>query len=223
MSNVFYADPYTKEIDTVIKSAFVEDDKNCVQIMDNIFHPHGGGQKGDRGVIIIEGKTINVVDTIKDKYSSEDILLITQEEVSEEAVNKPVSCKLDWSFRHKQMRLHTAVHLHHCMLEKVMGKSIRPPKTSDIEEDFAFNRYESKEITPEVVEKGNAAFREAVSMGADVKTFPDPEKKGFRWWECLGYKIPCGGTHVSNISEIGEVDIEYSKKKGQPTINIKLK
>ena len=222
MGNVFYGDPYKQEIDTVIKSVFVEDDKNCVQVADNIFHPHGGGQKGDRGVIIIGGKTIDVIDTFKDKYSNDDVLLITKEELSEELVNKAVSCKLDWNFRYKQMRLHTAVHLHHCMLEKVMGKSIRPPKTSDISEDFAFNRYESKEITPEVAEKANVAFREAVSTGADVKTFPDPdpEKKGFRWWECLGYKIPCGGTHISNISEIGEVDIEYSKRKDSQRLTL---
>ncbi|PIP75241.1 hypothetical protein COW86_04870, partial [Candidatus Kuenenbacteria bacterium CG22_combo_CG10-13_8_21_14_all_39_9] len=134
-----------------------------------------------------------------------------------------VLCKLSWEFRNKQMKLHTAAHLHHCLLEKTAGKYLPFPKVSDIQDGFVFNRYESDEITPELVEKTNEVFREAISSGADVKTYPDTEKKGYRWWECLGYKIPCGGTHVKNISEIGTVEIEYNKKKGMSTINIKLK
>lgn len=221
--NKFYEDQYLNEVDTTIVSSFSEDNKNCVQVAENVFYPHGGGQKGDKGLLSIKDKTYNVIDAEKDPYNDEGVLLITDTEIPEELKGAPVHCLLDWDFRYRQMRLHTAVHFHHCMLEKVAGKTLPHPRISDIQDGFAYNRYETEEITSEMVENANKTFREAIASGAEVKTYPDSEKKGFRWWECLGYKIPCGGTHIKNISEIGDVEIDFSKKKGKATINIKLK
>ena len=45
MANIFYKDFYRKDIETKIASVFKEDDNNFVSVEDNIFHPHGGGQK----------------------------------------------------------------------------------------------------------------------------------------------------------------------------------
>lgn len=219
----FYENPYLTEINTTITGAFVENSQNCVKIADNIFYPRGWGQKGDKGLLTINNKNYIVIDTLKDPDKEGEILLITTKEIPEDTKGQTIFCKLDWDFRNRQMRLHTSAHLHHCLMEKTAGKSLPFPKVSDIQDGFVFNRYESEEITPELVEETNKVFREAVISGAEVKTYPDTEKKGFRWWECLGYKIPCGGTHVKNISEIGNVDIEYNKKKGTPTIHIKLR
>ncbi|MEI7621273.1 MAG: hypothetical protein WCJ51_01940 [Candidatus Moraniibacteriota bacterium] len=219
----FYEDQYASEIKTTVMDIFTENDQNCVQVADNIFYPRGGGQKGDKGMLTINKIAYNVVDTVKDPYNENGILLITTEKIPESEKGQAVLCKLNWEFRNKQMRLHTAVHLHHCLLEKTAGKKLPVPKVSDIQDGFAFNRYESAEIAQELVEKTNQIFRDAIALGAEVKTYPDAEKEGFRWWKCLGFEIPCGGTHIKNIVEIGEVDIEYKQKKGMPTINIKLK
>lgn len=218
----FYKNPYLTEIDTIVTGAFIENDQNCIQVVDNIFYPRGGGQKGDKGVFIINDINYNVIDTIKDPYNEEGIIMITAEKVSEDLKGQNIFCKLDWEFRNKQMRLHTSAHLHHCLLEKTAEKSLPFPKVSDIQDGFVFNRYESDEITAELVEKTNEVFRNAISLGAEVKTYSDTTKKGFRWWECLGYKIPCGGTHIKNISEIGAVEIKYNRKKGMSTVNIKV-
>ena len=95
---------------------------------------------------------------------------------------------------------------------------------SNIEDGYAFNCYDNKEITAEIVERTNAELQKAIAKGAEIKRYADPHKKGFYWWECLGHKIPCGGTHLSDLKEIGEVDIEYAPtKKGKATITIKLK
>ena len=222
MKNKFNEDSYLKEVSTKIKSIFSEDEKNCVQLEDNIFYPQGGGQKGDSGMLIIAGKNLKVVNTVKDKYSDEGILLITEEKLPDDTVGSEILCKLDWDFRYKQMKLHTAVHLHHCIIEKVAGKKVQYPQTSDIQDGFAFNRYEKDVISQDLVELANNEFRKVISEGAEVKTYTDAEKEGFRWWECLGFKIPCGGTHVANISEIGEVGVTYSQKKGKSTVNISL-
>ncbi len=223
MSNKFNDSAYLKEIDTEITGFFEENGSLCVKLLDNIHHPHGGGQKGDKGVLLVDGREYKIIDTVKDKYSeSGEVLLVISESLPEGIVGKAAVVKVDWDFRYRQMRLHTAVHLHHCMLEKAAGKQLPPPKTSDIQDGFAFNRYECKEITPELVDSANSLFTNAVSTGAAVKTYADASKKGFRWWESLGFKIPCGGTHVADLGEIGDVTIAYSKKSGKQTVTITL-
>ena len=223
MNNLYHKDPYTRSCDTRVKAAFVEDSQNCIQVEDTIFHPHGGGQKGDKGILTVGGRVFHVTNTVKDPMSEVgNGLLIVQEAVDEGLANQPVQCELDWGFRYRQMRLHAAVHLHHCMMERVIGHALPHPKTSDIQDGFAFNRYDSKEVTSELVEKASTEFREFVKAGSQVKTYPDPDKPGFRWWECAGFRIPCGGTHLRDIREIGDVEIAYSTKKGMPTVTITL-
>jgi len=41
----FYEDSYLAEINTVVTGVFIENDRNCVSVADNIFYPRGGGQK----------------------------------------------------------------------------------------------------------------------------------------------------------------------------------
>lgn len=223
MSNKFNDSAYMKEIDTQITAVFEENGALCVKLLDNIHHPHGGGQKGDKGVLLVDGHEYKIIDTVKDEYSEDgEVLLVTSEPLPEGVVGKAAVSKVDWDFRYRQMRLHTAVHLHHCMLEKAAGKQLPPPKTSDIQDGFAFNRYECRDITPELVDSANRLFANAVSTGAAVKSYPDAARKGFRWWESLGFKIPCGGTHVADLREIGEVTVAYSKKSGKQTVTITL-
>lgn len=226
MANKFHNTPYLRETETTIKGIFSDGGKNCVQLEDNIFYPQGGGQKGDKGILIIDEKEYHVLDTIKDEYSDEGVLLIVSNDLTRDSDKKPVKCKIDWDYREKQMKLHSAVHLHHCLMERVADKKLPYPKTSVIEENgFAFNRYDDKEITLELVEKTNEEFKKIITEGTEIKTYPDTNasKAGFRWWECLGYKIPCGGTHILNSSEIGNIDIQYSSKKGKPTVKFFLK
>ena len=64
---------------------------------------------------------------------------------------------LDWDHRYKQMRLHGTVHLHHCMMEKLLGHALPNPATSDLQDDAtAYNRYEIREVTGDLVNRANA-------------------------------------------------------------------
>jgi alanyl-tRNA synthetase/misacylated tRNA(Ala) deacylase len=199
-----------------------EENGTFVIVERNLFYPRGGGQKGDRGAIIAQGAEYPVRDTIKDPYSEEGVLLVVEQSFPEQLEGSVVTCRLDWEFRYGQMRLHSALHLHHCLLEKALGAALSAPKTADIQDGFAFNRYEDSAITSESVDRANDDFRALVAKGVRILTYPDPEKPGFRYWECLTWRIPCGGTHVADAREIGELAIAYSKKKKKPTITFRL-
>ncbi len=221
MANLYYQDNNLCSVKTLLKSSFEENGNNCVKFEHDIFYPQGGGQKGDRGIIRCKGKEYKVINTIKDDYSSGS-LVITNELIPEEYAGSEVECVLDWDFRYMQMKLHTCVHLHHCILEKVLGKSITYPVTSAIEEGFAFNKYPVEAFDKSIIEQANKSFLELLKTDITVSTYPDMEKAGYRWWECLGYKIPCGGVHVSNLKEIDNVNIKVSNKKGFITIKFSL-
>lgn len=224
MANIYHEDSYKKEITTKIKSVFVEDGKTFAVLEDNIFYPQGGGQKGDRGTIELDQKKITVVNTIKDPHASNTALLEIVDGLTEDDAEQEVTATLNWDFRYSQMRLHTTVHYIHILIEKVLGKAIDYPITSDIQDGFAYNRYENQEITAEIVTQVKAELLKVISKAHEVTTYPDELKgdEGYRWWESNGHKIPCGGTHVANTKEVGNVEITFSQKKGTQTVKVIL-
>jgi alanyl-tRNA synthetase/misacylated tRNA(Ala) deacylase len=222
--NVFYDQKYLKDVNTKFVSSFQKDGHNCLTLEDNLFYPQGGGQKGDKGRLIINGNPYTLVNTIKSQAPDlGDAILITDALVPESTgKGESVECHLDWDFRYKQMKLHTCVHLHHCMIESAAGKKVHNPDVSTIEDGFALNRYVTGSIDISLLDEANNKFLEALKTHTQVVTYPDPEKQGFRWWECLGYKIPCGGIHVDYLDEITQVSVSINNKKGYHTIKITL-
>ncbi len=221
MSNLYYQDNCLHKIKTILKDSFEEDGHNCVKFEDDIFYPQGGGQRGDRGIIVCDGNEYKVVNTVKDSAQISS-LIFTDVLVPKKYVGSEADCILDWNFRYRQMRLHTCLHLYHCILENVAGTKIDYPVTAAIEDGFAFNKYPENAFDRSILEKVNAEFIDLLKVDAPVITYPDTEKKGYRWWECMGYKIPCGGIHVNNLKEIDYVNIKVSCKRGFVTIKFTL-
>lgn len=220
MEKLYYKDSYLKEVVSPISSLYEDNGNCCVQLEDEIFYPQGGGQKGDRGTLTIGNQHFKVINTIKDKYG--ESVLIVDPPIPQELQDSMVHTFLNWDFRYKQMRLHSCVHLHHIMLEKVAQKSIPNPQTSSIEDGFAFNRYNDYDFDTAIIEEANDRFLDIIKSDLRVFTYPDKEKKGFRWWECDGYRIPCGGVHINSLNEIGNVCISYTTKKKKITIKFTL-
>lgn len=225
MATRYQSEPYLRNATGTVVSAFEEDDgRFCVAISDTIFYPQGGGQKGDRGIIRCAGREYVVVDTVKDTMSTDGRpLCVLQEAAPELKAGEQVEMELDWAHRFAQMRLHSIVHLHHCMMEEVAGHTLPVPRTSDLQDNgTALNRYETEEIDESLVNKAHEKMLAVVASGAAIITRDDPEKIGYRYWESLGFTIPCGGTHLSDVSEIGNFAISYSKKKGNPRVSFEL-
>jgi Ser-tRNA(Ala) deacylase AlaX len=220
VKEIYYEDKYAKEIETTACVTAQDEGRAHLKFKENIFYPQGGGQKGDRGKVILNEKAYNIVNTVKDPQLGGS-LSIVDEKFSKEFDSVKVKCFLDWPFRYAQMQLHTVVHAHHCVIEEVMGTKVAPPKVSSIEDRFAFNKYAVESFDYEKLGRINEEFRNWLKAGAQVRTYAE-EGTNFRWWECAGHKIPCGGLHVDNLNEVGGIDITFSNKKGDITVKFVL-
>lgn len=222
--NLYQSQPTLKEHETIIRFAFEDEGKACVELEETLFHPKGGGQKSDRGVLVVGGREIPVLASRKDENAANG----TVQEIDYPVDDLPTLkgqkalCKIDWAFRFANMRLHSAAHLHHCMMEKVLGQKLENPKSSTIEDGHVINRYENPAVTQAVADKAFALLCEAVQAGAPVTIKDDPARPGISWWECLTYRIPCGGTHVKDLRDIGTVTYDFAVKKKQASVRILL-
>lgn len=220
MNNAFYVDNYLKFNKTKIIDCFTLEDKHYIVLEDSIFYPQGGGQKGDRGRIIINNVEKTVLNTIK-SFDERYTTLIIVENLENVEKNQEVECYLDFDFRYRQMRLHSALHIHHLMIEKIVGE-IPHPIMSNIDDGSAFNKYECDKITVHVLDEASVLFKDFVQNNYEIITYSDQENASYRYWKCLDSIIPCGGTHVKNTSEIGELEFIAKEKKGHCTIKVSL-
>ena len=232
----FYEDVYRTELEVWV-DGLVRDERHgtCLVLSETLCHPHGGGQKGDRATLRLPpqdaaalgvGPALAIADTRKADGRILHVLAAPLEPVRAEPVlvgRHPYALRLDWEFRWRQMRLHSAAHLLHCFVERVLERPVDYPETSDLQPDFGLNRYERKELLS--LEQLAAAVEQLnafTAQGHAIATRPDPDRPGFRTWHCEEWVIPCGGTHPADSREIGSVQAGLSLKRGRTSITFRL-
>jgi len=218
---------------------FVEDERfGCCAVLSNtIFYPQGGGQKGDRGSLVVAdhsaaggvtAPSIGVVDTRK----SGDCVLHVLDRASVQAVGRTdlqslvgsqITLRINWEFRLRQMRLHSIAHLIHFFTEKALKRPLPYPSSSDLIDGAGVNRYDEPVILPhnfsaDVLER----MCEYLQMNIPISTNPDETHAGFRYWKCGDYIVPCGGTHLRNTSEVGPFNVDASITKGKLSIKFSV-
>lgn len=237
----FYEDVYRTELDVWVDAIELDDRFGpCLVLSETLCHPHGGGQKGDRAALLLppedlaalglaaergeaalaivdtrkaDGRILHVLGTALDAEVAEGVLVGSH----------PYRLRLDWLFRWQQMRLHSAAHLLHCFVERVLERPVRFPETSDLQPDFGLNRYEQKELlTPAQLEEVLRQLNAFTAEGHAIATYPDAERAGFRYWRCEDWVIPCGGTHPADTREIGPVQADLSLKRGRTSLTFRL-
>jgi misacylated tRNA(Ala) deacylase len=228
---VFYQDSYQKTHSTTLSA--IKD--GGVELASTIFYPMGGGQPGDTGILRIGSNAYRVTDTRYADDRTGIIHFLDMDDLTGVQPGTPVELELDWERRHRHMRMHTSMHLMCSLISaQATGGSIGETE-SRIDFDLQGQTVDKEQLTiaiNELIRKsipvsvGSISDDELAQNPGLVRTMSVQPPRGqgkVRTVRIEGVDYqPCGGTHVQNIGEIGEVVITKIKSKGKQNKRITL-
>ncbi|TAK57796.1 MAG: hypothetical protein EPO24_09455, partial [Bacteroidetes bacterium] len=195
-------------------------------IVDNTpFYGESGGQLGDEGIIVVDKATkIEVMNTLK---ANDIVVMVLGVEINlprgkelNLIVNKPRRLNI--------MKNHTATHLFHEALRRVIGEHSHQQGSLVAPDHLRFDFNHFEKVTPEQIKAIEEMVNEKIADNIQVHALNDPKewlpiedaKKRYPnlkmfFGEKYGDKVRvveidpkfsvelCGGTHVKNTKEIG--------------------
>ena len=206
--------------DNEIVESAVAGDKVVVVLDQTTFYPEGGGQAGDSGLLVNKNEDI-VVEVIDTKKGANNTIkhiglvksgMINTGEKLTTIVNKEI--------RMASARNHSATHLLHKALKEVLGEHVNQAGSLVTSERLRFDVTHFEAITKDelkvIEEKVNDAILESLAITCENMSINDAKNKGAMalFGEKYGdevrvvsmgdYSIElCGGTHLTNTSQIG--------------------
>lgn len=203
------------------------------------FYPGGGGQMADHGDLLWNGRRLPVASFHKEQG-------IIWHEVAPEAgddlpgVGERVDGEIDWPFRYRMMRTHTALHLLCGIIfrdygAQVTGGQMYPDRARM---DFAIEFF-----SPEFVHSMERAVNEAITEDHAIRVYDLPRGEAeqipdlirtkinllpkdierIRIVEITGVDLQAdGGTHVASTREVGGIKILKTENKGKQNKRMEL-
>lgn len=181
------------------------------------FYAQGGGQIGDKGILIGPKGQVAVNETVK---LPDGTYVLTGEVSGTVAIGDPIQEKVDRAARQNAARNHTATHLLHAALRKVLGDSVHQAGSLVAEDHLRFDFSLQKAMTPEEIRAVEKLVNQQITAGQPLEvqemSIDDANANGYiaLFGEKYGDQVRgvqigdlsrelCGGTHVHDISEIG--------------------
>ena len=228
-----YLDDFTKDsCQARVINVFRENDRDVVVLDQTIFYPQGGGQPCDWGTIqnnqtIFNVNDVRLIDGIVKHFG---IFSSAAFEIGQE-----VCCVLDKERRKLHSRLHSAGHvldkaLYELGLNWLPGKSYHFPNGPYVEYSGSLHNVDIDKLKNDIENLCNLWIADGMvvtSHAIDKKTVLAneqlirrcaflvnlPENKPIY---VIGYgdnfSSPCSGTHVTNVSEVGQIVIRKIKE-----------
>ncbi|NHQ59828.1 alanine--tRNA ligase [Chlorobium sp. BLA1] len=195
------------------------------------FYAESGGQVGDRGWIETTSYRLQVTDTVKDGDAIVHVVTAAFDKILDSAVNPAdltidegqlsAEASVDHHIRQDTERNHTATHLLHGALRRILGQHVQQKGSfvnpERLRFDFShFSKMSDAEIArveasvneeirraEEVQKHADIPYDDAIAKGA-LAFFGDKYADLVRVVEVPGISVElCGGTHVDNIGRIG--------------------
>jgi misacylated tRNA(Ala) deacylase len=227
----FYLSTCEAVVTAVHEDGGIELDQTC-------FYATSGGQPGDSGFLErADGAKIEIGLT---KHGADKSIIIhvpTEGQAAPELGEK-LTLHIDWQRRYRLMRMHTACHL----LSVVCPWPITGAAVGEDESRVDFDMSETidkDEVTSklmDLVQQNHPVFLkwitdEELAANPDIvksKNVRPPLGLGRVSLVCIGEDSavdsqPCGGTHVSETQEVGEIYIAKIEKKGKENRRFRIR
>ncbi len=203
---------------TVLGSKNIDD--TILLVLDKSpFYVESGGQTNDYGTITANGTTLDVINL--KKINNQIVHILKNEKNIELKKGKKVSVKVDRKRRLDIMRNHSATHLLHAALRKILGNHVKQAGSyvgpDRLRFDFShFQKLTEDELRQvenlvnkklfesiDLTHHRNIPFDKAKEMGANM-FFGDKYGDKVNVVQFGDFSMEfCGGTHVKNSSQIG--------------------
>jgi len=186
------------------------------------FYAESGGQVGDKGELVFDGEGVRVVDTKK-----ENDLIVHFVEKLPANVTAAVDARVDKFRRRKTAVHHSATHLLHAALRKVLGTHVAQKGSLVNDEHLRFDFSHFARMTNEEIAKVEAVVNEKIreNIPVVIKSMPKDEALQLGAMALFGEKYGdvvrvvimdpnysvelCGGTHVGSTGELGIFKIKH--------------
>jgi alanyl-tRNA synthetase len=215
----------TKVLSVVVDETMVDEavDAREVEVVleRTPFYAESGGQVGDAGTITAPGGTLEVVETF---YGAPNLAFHRGTLKGKIAVGDEVTAVVDMDRRAATARNHSATHLLHWALRKVLGTHARQAGSLVTPERLRFDFTHFKAVSPEELELIEKLANERVMDDAPVLTLVSSRDEAVAggamalFGEKYGEEVRvvemgdfskelCGGTHVERTGRIGPIRV----------------
>ena len=224
---LFIEDSYLKDFDATILNI----DSNKIILDRTAFYAKSGGQPGDIGKIILNGKEMNIIDTV---YDNKQNIIHVCENSNDLKIDEKIKGKINWEIRYKHMRMHTALHLLCSLIPyDVTGGQISYEKSRlDFNADDKIEKEEIENKINQLVKDDHEISYQWITL-EELDNQPDLVRTMSVKPPRTNNKIrlvkigsidlqPCGGTHVKRTKEIGNIRIGKIENKGKMNRRVNL-
>ena len=185
------------------------------------FYAESGGQIGDTGVILYNEITLQVMDTKKD---GETCIHYCKGDFDPKKATQQVQCNVDEDRRRAIQLNHTATHLLHSALRKILGDHVHQAGSLVAPDYLRFDLTHFEKITPkeiiQIESLVNQEIQKNTTLDVSIKSFVEAQQEGAQslFGEKYGDKVRmvsvgdyskelCGGTHTNQTGDIGFIKI----------------
>lgn len=220
----YLKDNYQKEFTATITE--INNGKYIV-LDKTLFYPSSGGQPHDTGKLIKDNQEYNVI--YVGKFNNK-----TSHEVDKQGLKQGDKLKgiINWERRYLLMKHHTAAHVLSKIIQNktkalITGNQLNIDKSRI---DFDLENFD-KEKMQEYISEANKIIKKELEVKKyfmqseeafkkpelfSLKDKLPPDVKELRIVEIENFDISaCGGTHVNNLKEIGEIVFLKAENKGK--------
>lgn len=223
---------YYQHFDAVVTAV----EGNNIVLDRTLFYPLGGGQHWDTGTLSGPNGNLDVTEV-----RGRQAIHHTVEDAHQLEPGDEVRGSIDWETRYAHMRMHTAQHLvsgivyEHFNGARTVGNQIHAHSSRIDFNPIAFDEDMLSILTEAVNQRVDEALpvTDSVMTRAEINAIMPPDRTNMDLLPSsvtelrivqIGNRLdmcPCAGTHVTNLEEIGHINILEKKSKGKGTQRIK--
>ncbi|WP_165313388.1 alanine--tRNA ligase-related protein [Vibrio ziniensis] len=207
---LFWQNPYQIELTSKVDVI----DGNKIELAETIFYAESGGQESDVG-------TIAGIPVIHAEKSGKR-LVYTLESSPSFQVGDDVQTLIDWQRRYALMKLHFAAEVVLVLFTQFH------PNIKKIGAHISANKSRIDFVSTENIKPllANIAIHAQQLLDAQlpIESAFSNEIEERRFWKVEGFsQVPCGGTHLRNTSEVGQINLTRSNLgKGKERVEITI-